>query len=579
MKYIIGIDLGTTNCTVSYSEIDVKTPDIKLLSIDQSVGLEQRACNNSLPSFLYFPTESEAKLLGPGPSVGMYARERSGETPERTVSSAKSWLSHGGVDRRSSILPLGDGEHKLSPIEAVATYLKQIKLSWNNSFEDPLEEQEVLVTVPASFDPDARQMVQEALLAAGYPENIALLEEPQAALYAWIYRQGESWRNKISVGDSILVADIGGGTSDFSLVKVGEEGGNLTIERTAVGEHLLLGGDNIDWSLAYYVSNKLQREGHIIDDWQINGLVGICRQAKERLLSGDTSEEQIVLKGRGRSLIGGSIKTSLTVSEIENVVLEGFLPRLDYSSQPHNNISSALSALGLPYAKDPRITCHLAAFISRNIGECDKLPEKILFNGGVLKSPILQDRLVEQLHLWSAEQGCHEVAVLEDGDLDYAVSCGAVYYGFARRGEGVRIKSSVSRSYFIGVEESRPAIPGMPVPMRAICIVPYGMEEGSEAVLEGCEFALILGQKAHFHFMSCNSMFLPDNSTAIMGSVVRSWKKDLHELHPIESFMEGNKNENIVKVKLLSKVTELGTLELWCVAEDERRWKLEFDLR
>ncbi|MCB1136978.1 MAG: Hsp70 family protein, partial [Chlamydiia bacterium] len=445
---------------------------------------------SALPSFLYLSLKEERKKGSLAVSwdperdycVGHYAKERGEELPGRLVSSAKSWLSHSDCDRREAILTWGaDGvDGMLSPVDASARYLSHLREVWDLAHPDaPLAQQRLFVTVPASFDPSACQLVEEACDAAGLGQ-VVLLEEPQAAFYAWLHRHQAAWREQLSVGDTVLVVDIGGGTTDFSLISVSDNDGDLQLERIAVGSHLLLGGDNMDLALAYVVRQKLEEEGHDIDDWQFQALTHAARRAKERLLSEDAPESvDISIRGRGGSLIGSTLTSSLSREEALSLVVEGFAPLLDRDEHPAGT-SSGMRQIGLPYAEDARITSHLAKFLSRS-GEGSNdvsaflCPRRVLFNGGSLKADALRGRILQQLQQWSIDADPTEV--LDGADLDCAVSRGAVYYGLAREGKAIRIKGGTSRSYFIGVEDAVPAVPGLPRPMKAICVVPFGMEE------------------------------------------------------------------------------------------------------
>ncbi len=505
---MIGIDLGTTN---------------SLLSVDHGDRIE---VEKTLPSFVFFTPDGEQL-------IGEQARKRGAEIPGRLIQSAKSWLSYDGVDRRSKFLPLGDCEQKLSPVEACALYLKQLKE----------HEGEVVVTVPASFDPSARSLVEEA---AG--TEVTLIEEPLAAFYDWIYQHESSWRDHLKVNDLVLVVDIGGGTTDFSLIRVLEEGGNLQLHRVAVGEHLLLGGDNIDLALAYHMKAKFGE----LDSWQWGTLIHAVREAKERLFAG-VDEVSVTVAGRGSSLIGGSLQATLTREECETLLVEGFFPAVAFDEQIREQTRHGLTTLALPYVQDPRITAHLATFLN----EC---PTTILFNGGTMKAEPFRRRLVEQVSAWRGDA----VKVLPDADLDCAVSRGAAYYGRVKKGEGIRVRAPSARSYYIGVEGAAPAVPGMPAQITPVCIAPLGMEEGSEYQLE-TPFTLRLAESALFHFFSHTS----SNEITSVG--------ELEKLHPIETVLE-SEEQSFVRVTLCSKLTELGMLELWCVSEN-KRWKLEFDLR
>jgi hypothetical protein len=355
----------------------------------------------------------------------------------------------------------------------------------------------------------------------------------------------------------------------------------------AVGSHLLLGGDNLDLALAYLAKSKLEEEGHAIDDWQLQTLVHASRKAKEKLLGAKPPKScDLTVMGRGSRLIGGTLKTSVSLQEVHSLILDGFLPLVNHEERSANEKRLGIQQIGLPYAQDARISCQLAKFLSMS-GESNQasteafvMPTAILFNGGTLKAAALRDRLVDQLNQWAKERKCPSVKVLPDADYDFAVSRGAVYYGGARLGKGIRIKSGTSRSYYIGVEDAAPAVPGMSPPLKAVCVVPFGMEEGTEQSLQQQEFALVLGEQATFRFFSRSTRALSDGVEPSMGTTVRRWKGELEELHPIETLLsKKDEDGKTVKVKLKSKVTELGVLELWCEAEDGRQWKLEFDLR
>ncbi len=525
---MIGIDLGTTNCTLAFKGEN----GIEQFQILQQITADMEGEKPTLPSFYCFPLEGE-------PFLGWYARERGAELPDRVIASAKSWLCHDMIDRRAPILPLSDP--KMSPIEVCSALLKHLRTVFPG-------EESALVTVPASFDPSARALVQEAAEAAGFGEVI-LLEEPLAAFYAWLNRHEGDWREILHVGDTILVVDIGGGTTDFSLISVEEKDGNLHLERQAVGDHLLLGGDNIDLTLAYLAQNKLGREHP--------GLVHAVRKAKEVLLGENPPETfDLTLEGQGSRLIGGSETITLEREEVENLLVDGFFPIVELDETVQKETRSGIAQLGLPYARDPRITAQLARFL-RESGS--PLPTAVLFNGGTCKAFSFQKRLATLLSKWSGE----EVKILPNPDYDFAVSRGAVYYGLTRQGEGIRVRAGTSHSYYIGIEGSAPAIPGVAAKIKPICVVPMGMEEGTELMLSDEKFSLLLEETALFRFFS-----------------KASEQGELKELHPIETLLQANgEGGNTVLVKLTAKVTELGMLELWCVAEDGRKWKLEFDIR
>jgi len=598
-RYIIGIDLGTTNCAVAYVDTDEgpETP-IRFLQIPQVVSPGNVEHLSLLPSFSYEVKEKEFPegsfdlpwRRAPEDVVGTYARERGAQVPERVISSSKSWLSFTAADRTAPLLPWGAPEEveHISPLDASARLLEHIRHAWNHVIAEGnpdlfLEAQEVLVTVPASFDVTARELTVRAAEKAGIP-RVTLLEEPQAAFYAWIERPTRRWQDEVRVGDVILVCDIGGGTTDFSLILVSETEGELLLERIAVGDHILLGGDNMDLTLAYAIRQRLAAEGTKLDGWQMRGLLHSARQAKEALFADkERDSHPVTILGKGRSIVGGTITTELTQDELGRVILEGFFPKCAPSDRPTEKRQAGLKELGLPYASDPAVTRHLAWFLSRH--QRDKelqgkpvQPTAILFNGGVMKAEALQRRIVNIIEDWGPEE--QGLKVLSSHSLDLAVAYGSVYYGLARRGQGIRIRSGTERSYYIGIESAMPAVPGMAPPVKALCVVPFGMEEGSEAELAGRQFGLVVGEPVSFRFFGATTRHEDK-----MGDVIEEWEEaGLEELAPVETQLpseeagEGIAEGFPVRVKLQINVTEIGTLELWFVS-DTKRWKLEFNVR
>ena len=607
-KYIVGIDLGTTNsalarCNASAAEEENR---IEVRSIPQLVNPNEVAERTLLPSFLYIPGEFDSpkgSLALPWEAepkfvIGELARKRGAESPNRLVASAKSWLSYAGVDRTAPILPWQAPEEvpKLSPVEASSQFLQYLRTVWDSGEageqgELALAEQDVLLTVPASFDEEARELTRRAAEQAGYP-HVTLLEEPLAAFYAWLESQGDAWRRRIKVGDLVLVCDVGGGTTDLSLIVVSEENGDLTLKRVAVGDHILLGGDNMDLALARVLQQRLEALGNRIDTWQLHGLWHQCRIEKERLFeSPKTQKRPITLLGKGTKLIGGTIKTELVRQDLDQVLVEGFFPKVASGELPARQRRVGFQELGLPYAADPAITKHLARFLSeqvRNSPEAAGIrrgrsglacPTHILFNGGVMKAAVLRDRVVEVLNSWLRQEGFDALGaeqILEAPDLEHAVARGAAYYGKARRGRGVRIRSGASRTYYIGIESAMPAVPGMEAPLKALCVVPFGMEEGTEATIPGREFGLVVGEPAEFRFLS-SSVRKQDH----VGSLLEDWGADIEELSPLEVTLKlDGQQGTVVPVRLETRVTELGTLEVWCVSRDgTQRWKLELNIR
>jgi molecular chaperone DnaK (HSP70) len=590
LSYIIGIDLGTTNCGVASVQPDAATdphtlPSVEQFTVAQLTNPGEVREESLLPSFLYlpgpndFPAGSIALPWNEDPPyvVGQLAQKRGSENAGRLVSSAKSWLSHGGVDRTSALLPLAapEGVGKISPVAASRAYLEHIRDAWNNAHpEDPLDRQQVFVTVPASFDAVARELTQHAAEEAGY-KNIVLLEEPQAAFYSWI-EANPNWREQVGVGDLILVVDIGGGTTDFTLISVKEEGGELRLERVAVGEHILLGGDNMDLALARTVEAQLAQKNTKLDAMQLNALWQQCRVAKERMLQPEWAEAShpVTILGRGTGLVGGTIKSSLTRDDLHRVLLDGFFPVVSSDDRPQARRRTGLQEIGLPYAVDAAITRHLANFL-RQQGSGFAAPTHVLFNGGVLRAGIVRDRLLETLNHWLAAENKPSVKVLSGEDLMHAVSRGATYYGLARSGKGVRIRGGIGRTYYVGIESAMPAVPGLPAPLKAFTVAPFGMEEGTDHKFPDREFGLIVGEPAEFRFFT--SAVRKDDAP---GALFDDVGEELEELSPVEVNLpaDGHAGE-IARVTLETVVTETGMLQLWCVAKDGRRWKLEFNVR
>jgi hypothetical protein len=616
-RYIIGIDLGTTNCALAYADTGAgDEAAIRLLAVQQVVQpgtVEERTL---MPSFLYLPQPGELpagslKLPwdpGRNLAVGEFAREFGSKVPTRLVASAKSWLCHPGIDRRSAVLPwkAPDDARKVSPLEATTHYLKQLAEAWNwqiakDVLENRLERQEIILTVPASFDAAARDLTVEAARAAGL-EHVTLLEEPQAAFYSWIDASKEKWRDQVEVGDVVLICDVGGGTTDLTLIAVAEEAGQLVLNRVAVGDHILLGGDNMDLALAHLAQQKLAQTGTKLDHGQMLQLWHSARLAKEKLFADPKlASHPVTVLGRGSKVIGGTLKTELSREDVEKALVDGFFPHCEPDAEPKQQRAVGLQELGLPYAADPAVSKHLALFLSRNAevirtvigtrqsasgkkGKADsrkpaadsRLPTAILFNGGVFKAIALQQRLVQIVNQWSKAAGGGALKVLPGCDLDLAVARGAAYFGLARRGKGIRIRGGTARAYYVGIETSLPAVPGMPPPLKALCVVPFGMEEGTEADVPGQEFGLIVGEPAQFRFLGSTV-----RRTDPVGTLIEDWEGQIDELSPLATTLEApGKEGRTVPVHLHSKVTPIGTLELWCLSRDgKQRWKLEFNVR
>ncbi len=603
-RYVVGIDLGTTNCAAATLDLATEGAPVALEPIPQLVNPGEVAARDLLPSFLYLPDEKDFPAGStrlpwdehPASVVGELARKRGAERPGRLVASAKSWLCHAGVDRTAAILPQGaaDTEPRVSPLAASAEYLKHVARAWEQQHAGArLADQDVLVTVPASFDEGARELTMRAATEAGLA-SVRLLEEPQAAFYAWLDHLGDRWRDRVQVGDLVLVCDVGGGTTDFSLIAVSQQDGALALTRVAVGDHILLGGDNMDLALARLVQQRLEQQGHRVDGLQLQSLWLQCRAAKERLLEDETRDrEPVTLLGRGSKLVGGTITGEVLVEDIGRVILEGFFPRVPVDAEPVRQRRVGLQELGLPYAADPAVTKHMARFLMRQAADTPGLeairrgkrglaaPTHVLFNGGVMKAQALRDRVMDTLNDWLAAEGCPTIAddgVLEAPDLDRAVARGAAFYGRARRSDrGIRIRGGSPRTYYIGIESAMPAIPGLDAPLKALCVVPFGMEEGTGHAIAGREFGLVVGEPAEFRFLSSNV-----RKQDAPGQLIEEWGDDIEEQEPLAVTLEGQgtKADEVVPVKLETKVTEVGTLELWCVSRDgAKRWKLELNIR
>lgn len=604
-RFSVGIDLGTTHCVVSYVELAESGDGVfpqQVMAIPQLTLPGVVEDSFQLPSFLYQAHEAELAAgstslpwtIKPDYLVGEIARNLGSKTPIRLVSSAKSWLCHAGVDCKAPILPVNAPEEveRISPFQATTAYLQHIRDAWQNLHpESPLNKQDLVITVPASFDPAARELTIEAARLVGLEQAI-LLEEPQAALYSWIEKHQSNWRTQVTCGDIILVIDVGGGTTDLSLIAVTEKEGSLELTRVAVGDHILLGGDNMDLALAYTVKAKLEKEGKRIEPWQLQALTHSCRDAKEKIFNNFTIDGiPIVIASRGSSLMSGNLRTELTREEVINVLVEGFFPKVAITERPVNPTRTGLRASGLPYAQDAAISRHLAAFLAKQQNATDELkdinlpehatflhPTAVLLNGGVLKANTLADRLMEVLNSWLVAEQVSKARLLADADLDLAVARGAAYYGFVRQGKGVRIKGGTAAAYYVGIESAMPAVPGLAPDIVALCIAPFGMEEGTSEELPNDEFGLVVGEPVRFRFFA-STIRREDK----VGTRLDYWTdEELAELDELDITLpeEGRRSGEIVPVHLCAAVTEVGTLELQAVSQkDSGRWKIEFDVR
>jgi len=597
-RYAIGIDLGTTHSALAKAPLEGEPASPEVQTILQLVARDRLDAAVLLPSFVYFPHPSEGSLALPWDedarfAVGAYARRRAAESPSRVISSSKSWLSHTSIDRRAPVLPVGAPEDvaQVSPVEAAFRILEHIGEAFRAGDPDgaSLGDQDVILTVPASFDAAAREHTVEAALAAGL-DQLTLLEEPQAAFYAWLDRRGDAWRSELRVGDVVLVVDVGGGTTDFAAILLDAEDGRLEPRRVAVGQHILLGGDNMDLALAHLVRQKLEGNGAHIDAWQLAALSHAARDAKELLLGdGAPDVASVVVPSRGSQLIGGSLRSELTRAEVEQYVRDGFFPVVPWQQEPRQRQRAALTRRGLPYADDPAITAHLAAFLRRHQGALGEragraspllCPTHVLFNGGVFKSEPLRARLMAALNGWLGELGASPAHVLSSTDYDLAVARGAAYYGLVRRGRGVRVRGGTAQAFYVGIESPAPAVPGIEPPTVALCVAPFGMEEGSRLQLPDNELAVIVGESVSFRFFGSSS-----RRDDVAGTLLESPERQLEELAPIAITLppEGRQPGELVGVTLEAGITEIGTLELFARPLEPRvpdeHWKVELSVR
>lgn len=588
-QFAIGIDLGTTNSVIAYTDLRREDRAIELLPVPQILAASTVETRLALPSFLYLPPAGEtAKGAFALPwrkesdaVAGEYARRQAAEIPTRVVAAAKSWLAHTRVDRRQSILPWNapDDVEKISPVAASQKYLEHLVSAWNAAFpEAPFAEQLIVLTVPASFDASARELTREAALAAEFPEDFVLLEEPQAALYAWLADAGDAWRRQLKVGDVLLVCDVGGGTTDFTLIGVEDQDGVLGLKRIAVGNHILVGGDNMDLALAHFATQAFGEKGVTIDPWQSVALWHSCRTAKETLLGSDGPKKHpVAVLGRGSRLVGGTISVELDRKEVSNLLVEGFFPLCRIDEKPARRRASGFQELGLPFETDTAITRHLAQFLTLQGGQGEKpiRPTHLLFNGGVLKAAALRERLISVLGSWF-----DQIPKVLEGkmDLDFAVARGAAYYGAAKQGHGVRIRGGTARAYYVGIETAGLAVPGAPRPLRLLCVVPFGMEEGTETQVPSDEIGLIVGEPAQFRFFSS-----PVRKQDRPGSIIDRWNEnEVAETDSMQATLPRSEEfkDEIAPIRFESRITELGVLELWCKsAISDDRWKLEFSVR
>jgi molecular chaperone DnaK (HSP70) len=573
-RYLVGIDLGTTNTACAYVDTESGRA-IRVFDIPQLVAPGEVQPRSTLPSFVYLTAGPE---LPPGSldlpwasgrdyCVGVLAREQGARVPGRLVSSAKSWLCHGGVDRTAAILPWGAAGDvpSISPVEASARVLRHVREAWDASFPAPLAEQDVVLTVPASFDEVARELTLAAARDAGLPD-VVLLEEPQAAFYAWLVGHESDWRARLVGHPLVLVVDVGGGTTDLSLIAARASRGELALERVAVGDHLLLGGDNIDMAVARAVEARLVPGGQL-DTQRFHGLVAQCRATKERLLADLTiPEARVTVPGRGGAVVAGTLAATVPRGEVESIVLDRFFPAVEPTARPRRTTGLALREFGLPFADEPEVTRHVAEFLARprDVGDAAGAhPSGVLFNGGALEPPVVRERLTDVIGSW---RGGVPPAVLEADSLQLAVARGAAYFGLVRRGLGVRIGGGAARTYYLGIAGE-----------RVLCIVPRGMEEGEKAEIAEPEFELLANRPVAFPLYTAT-----DRVGERAGDVLAPAPGELGMLPPLRTVLRfGRKlRETALPVHLEVRLTEIGTLEVWCRSRTtDHRWRLEFRLR
>ena len=556
----IGIDLGTTNSALSFIDPregeDLDFPPIHILPIPQQVAPGRVEANKTLPSFLF---------LEDSQPVGVYAREQGALVPTKLVHSAKSWLSNPNVDRTAQILPWDspEGARVLSPVDVSARFLTKIRESWESAQSSPIVEHDIVLTVPASFDEEARELTVQAAEQAGIPK-LTLLEEPAAAFYSWIANNFARSRKLLFDGQIVLVCDVGGGTSDFSLIRVAREDDHIDFTRTAVGKHLLLGGDNLDLTLGWLVESKL---GSQLSIRQRSGLRRQCSAAKERLLSDPNLKSvEITVLGGGSSLIGGALKAQILREEALELTLEGFLPITERGDAPKEEKRSLFRELGLPYVSDPAITKHLNAFLEGT----GQIPDAILFNGGFFIPEICRQRVADAVEHWYGKRP----EIFENRDLDLAVSAGAAYYSYVRStGSGILVRGGLPRAYYIGIGDlDREKI-------QAVCMVPRGTEDGNTLELDREDLQLVANRPVSFRLYS--SLTRTEDQ---LGEVVEfaSADENLHTHAPLNAVIRFGKKtgERLVPVKLGARLTEVGTLETWCESKvSDNRWRLQFELR
>ncbi len=581
-RYSVGIDLGTTHTVVAYAPARSASAAVRIFAIDQLVAAGEVAARPLLPSLRYHAAPGElaagaTPLPWSGPSsevVGQLARQLGAQVPGRLVASAKSWLSHAAVDRLAPILPWGAPAEvaKVSPVAASASYLAHLRAAWNHHHpQDPLEAQELVLTVPASFDEAARALTLQAARDAGLGRELRLLEEPQAALYDWLHRHRRTLGQDLAGVGLVLVCDVGGGTTDLTLVQAAlGDAGVPQLRRVAVGRHLMLGGDNMDLALAHLAEAKLaaaEAGAPRLAPGQLAQLVERCRAVKEALLAADAPPSAAVtLLGAGSRLVGGARSIEFGRDEVRQLVVDGFFPRVTADALPQRTRSSGLVGFGLPYASDAAVTRHVAEFLHRHheVGR----PDALLLNGGVFRAEVIAERLAETLADWRGAP----LRRLDNADADLAVARGAVAYALARRGLGPRIGGGSARAYFLGLDQASGDIAA-----PCVCVLPQGAEEGQEWRLPGRRFALRVGEPVRFHVVAADAL---GATPPRAGDVVDRAALDALALPPLATVIRAQGRREMA-VELVARLTEVGTLELHCIAAEDpaQRWQLEFQLR
>lgn len=605
-RYVIGIDLGTTNSAVAYVDLsrkDRNAKDIQFFDIPQLIAPGEVGRRPVLPSFLYLPgpydLQQESIELPWNKkrkyAVGEFAREQGSLVPGRMVSSAKSWLCHAGVDRTRDILPWGEAADvaKISPVEASARYLRHIREAWNQTKAagreaHSLEQQLIILTVPASFDEVARELTVNAAREAGI-QRVVLVEEPLAAFYAWLYKHESDWQETMKTGQIILVCDVGGGTTDFTIVATREGEKGLRFDRLAVGDHLMLGGDNMDLALARHIEVTLFGQPGKLDSKRWHQLWYQCRKAKEALLGNamdPDSSFDITIMGTGGKLIAETVKSSLNLTQVQEMIVDGFFPFVPLEESPSGSRRKGLTEWGLPYVQDPAVTRHLGAFWLRfrkllqdETGRSCLYPDFLLFNGGALTPSSIRDRILQVVQKWfEGEAGPNWTPVeLENQRPELAVAIGAAYYGLVRLGEGVRIGAGSPRAYYVEVAAQADAESQEEELRHAICLIPRGTEEGFSTHLDQPDFQVLTNQPVAFQLFS-SSTRLGDQ----LGEVVMLSDDEITVLPPIRTVLRFGKKASaqLLPVRLGVHLTEIGTLELWCDSQQTpHRWQLQFDVR